>query len=225
MTTDIQQLANRLDQQSTQGEGGSVKWLFQSLLQMLTKGEPVTVEDIASVTGKSIEEVQQVLKTLPSIELDEQGNVVGFGLTLKTTPHHFEVDGKQLYTWCALDTLIFPELIGRTVHVESPCYSTGKPIKLTVEPDRVVSLEPSTAVVSIVTPEDMSSVRTSFCDQVHFFSTEGAAQDWLNQHPDGKVLPVKEAFELGGLMGKRYEEAGSNDASCCNVGTNPGSCC
>ena len=83
-------------------------------------------------------------------------------------PPSLEVDGKQLYAWCALDTLMFPALIGRTVHIASPCHGTGKSVRLTVEPDRVVSVEPSTAVVSIVTPDEMASVRSAFCNNVHF---------------------------------------------------------
>jgi hypothetical protein len=27
----------------------------------------------------------------------EQGNIVGAGLTLRPTPHHFKVDGRRLY--------------------------------------------------------------------------------------------------------------------------------
>nr|BAQ03799.1 organomercurial lyase enzyme [Paenibacillus sp. EOA1] len=216
MKTEIQELVSLFDQNKGEG-GGSMKWLFRPLLQMLTKGEPVTVEDIATTTGKPLDEVKDILPTLSSAELDEQGRVVGFGLTLIPTPHRFEVDEKQLYAWCALDTLMFPELIGHMVHIESPCYCTGKPIRLTVEPDRVLSLEPTTAVVSIVTPDDTSSVRSSFCNEVHFFSTESAAQNWLNQHPNGKVYPVKEAFELGRLLGKRYEEPGPTNESCCDI--------
>lgn len=201
MKTDIQQLATRLDQQFDQGEAGTMKWLLRPLVQMLVKGgEPVTVEDIASTIGKPLEEVKSILSSLPSVELDEQDRVVGYGITLIPTPHRFEVDGKQLYAWCALDTLLFPEFIGRTVHIESPCHKTGKPIRLTVEPDLVVSVKPSTAVVSIVTPDEMSSVRSSFCNEVHFFSSESAAKDWLNQHPEGKVIPVGDAFELGRLF-------------------------
>jgi hypothetical protein len=30
------------------------------------------------------------------------------------------VDGKQLYTWCAPDTLIFPAVIGRTAGKSGP---------------------------------------------------------------------------------------------------------
>ncbi len=199
------------------------------MLQMLAEGEPVTAEHISTATGKPIEEVRQVISTLSNVELDEQDRVVGYGLTLVPTPHRFEVDGKQLYAWCALDTLMFPELIGRTVHIESPCRGTGKPVRLTVEPGRVVSVEPSTSVVSIVTPDDMSSIRSAFCNEVHFFSSPNAAQNWLNQHPGASVLPVGDAFELGHLLGIRYdgsgllgtgvrcEELGHVGKSCCDI--------
>jgi hypothetical protein len=37
-------------------------------------------------------------------EYDAHGRVVfGSGLTLRPNPHRFEVDGRTLYTWCALD--------------------------------------------------------------------------------------------------------------------------
>ncbi|WP_406011622.1 organomercurial lyase [Streptomyces sp. NBC_00637] len=38
------------------------------------------------------------------------------------------------YTWCALDTLIFPGVLGVTAHVESPCQTTGILVRLTVAP-------------------------------------------------------------------------------------------
>ncbi|MEC1158912.1 MULTISPECIES: organomercurial lyase MerB [Bacillaceae] len=218
MKKEIQELVTLLDQRSKKREGGSsMQWIFRPTLQMLTEGEPVTIEDIATATGKPVEEVGKVVQSLPSVELDEQGRVVGYGLTMVPTPHHFKVDGKQLYAWCALDTLMFPGLIGRSAHIESPCHSTGKPVRLTVEPERIVKVEPSTAVVSIVTPDDMSAVRSAFCNEVHFFSSPSAAQDWLNQHPGGKVLSVEDAFKLGNLMGKNYEKTGPSNGSCCDI--------
>ncbi|MEK9280862.1 MULTISPECIES: organomercurial lyase [unclassified Bradyrhizobium] len=91
---------------------------------------------------------------------------------MRPTPHRFNIDGKRLHTWCALDTLFFPAVIGRPAHLESPCAITGIPIMLTVDPATGVSaLEPSTAVVAMVTPEQMNSVRTAFCNPGRFFAT------------------------------------------------------
>lgn len=82
----ISEFSAQLDQTFDQGEAVSMEWLFRPLLKMLAEGDPVPVEDIAAETGKPVEEVKQVLQTLPSVELDEQGRVVGYGLTLFPTP-------------------------------------------------------------------------------------------------------------------------------------------
>ena len=71
---------------------------------------------------------------------------------------------------------------------------------LTVEPDKVTSIDPATAVVSIVTPDACSSIRTAFCNQVHFFASPADAQPWLDQHPGASVVSVAEAFALGGPL-------------------------
>jgi alkylmercury lyase len=102
-----------------------------------------------------------------------------------------------LWTWCALDTLIFPAVLGSTARIESPCHATGTPIRLTVGPAGVTDVDPPTAVVSIVTPGDMASVRASFCNQVHFFASPDAAEHWLGEHPEASVVPVADAHQLG----------------------------
>lgn len=66
---------------------------------------------------------------------------------------------------------------------------------MTVGPDRISTVEPTTAVVSIVTPERPNSVRTFFCNDVHFFSSE-AARDWLGSHLDGAVIAVTDAYQI-----------------------------
>ncbi|WJQ13721.1 organomercurial lyase MerB [Geobacillus stearothermophilus] len=216
MREEVQQLSNLLHTQLGKGEIGTAQWFFKSLLKLLANGKSVSIEEIAKETGKSTEEVETVLAGLPSVERDEQGKVVGYGLTLIPTPHRFEVDGKSLYAWCALDTLMFPRLLGRMVYIESRCPKTGEMINLTVTPDRVLDVKPATTVVSIVIPEKIDSVRTSFCNEVHFFRSKEAASDWLVQHPEGKVVSVEEAFELARRFAERYEEVGAN--CCCDGG-------
>lgn len=72
-------------------------------------------------------------KQVTVIELDEARNVVGTaGLTLRETPHMFEVEGQRLHAWCALDALTLPRLVGRTARVVSLCAATGVAIRLTV---------------------------------------------------------------------------------------------
>jgi alkylmercury lyase len=138
-----------------------------------------------------------ILRQRPSIEWDEGGNIVGAGLTLRPTPHRFKLKDRTLFTWCALDSLMFPGLVGQTVQVESPCAATGRPVRVTVTPQGVQQVEPPEAVVSLVAPEASPNVRRVFCDYVNFFHSAEAAAGWLAEHPGATTLPVAEAYELG----------------------------
>ena len=212
MNSPIQQLADRLN--DTLGTAHTQPWLWPSLLRLLAHGEPVTLDQLATATGRSAEEIRHALQAMPDTEYDEHGRIIGSGITLKPTPHRFETGGATLYTWCALDTLIFPATLGQSAQVESPCHSTGAPIRLTVEPDRVRDVEPQTGMVSIVTPDDLVSVRASFCNHVHFFADADAAAPWLAEHPGGSVLPVADAYQLG----RQLDAAQSEEPE-------PGGCC
>jgi alkylmercury lyase len=173
---------------------------------MLARGEPVGMEELAADVGATAEEVRRALAGQCDLEFDDAGRIIGSGITLRPTPHSFEVDGRRLYTWCALDTLIFPAMLGKPARVESSCRATGAAIRVHVEPERIVSVEPVDAVVSIVAVSDPRAIRASFCDYVHFFANAGVATDWLAEHPGATVVPVAEAQQVGrpviqGLVG------------------------
>jgi len=113
-----------------------------------------------------------------------------------------------------LDTLAFPAVLGHTARVTSPCRATGEPVRLTVTPDGPTDVEPATAVVLLVTPDAPTSVRASFCNQVHFVASADAAKGWLSEHPDARVLPVADAFEIGKPVVQQIL-AGSTANGCC----------
>jgi alkylmercury lyase len=179
------------------GQAGSARTtpsLYRALLRLLSHGEPVSIPELAAAAGQACDVVQRAVAGWNDTEYDQQGRIIGWALTLRPTPHQFNIDGKRLYTWCALDTLFLPAVVGRLAHVESPCAATGVPIRLIVDPATGVSaLEPSTAVVSLVTPEQMNSVRTAFCNPGRFFATPAAARDWQRLHPGMEVLSVVDA--------------------------------
>lgn len=175
-------------------------WLWPTLLRELARGRPVTAADLARATGRSTTEVKAGLGGLSDTEYDEHGAVIGHGITLRPTPHEFSVGGRRLYTWCALDTLIFPAVLDRPAQVVSPTPGTAQPVRLSVEPSvGITALDPTTAVVSVLDPDagPGCGVRAAFCNQVHYFATPVDAQAWLDAHPGGTVLSAAAAFELG----------------------------
>lgn len=193
-----------------------MNWLQPVLLRLVAEGQPVPVADIAAAAGRAEPEVRAALAQMPDTEFDDSGRVVGWGISQRQTPHRFDVDGRHLFTWCALDTLMFPALLGKAVSVSSPCDATGEPVQVQVQvqvdvnPDRVGRVAPAAAVVSIVTPGTTGSIRGAFCDQVHFFASADAAGPWLAEHPGASVLPVARAFELGRPLVARMA-AGATD--------------
>lgn len=198
MTDNATQITERL----ASSETGMQPWLWLPLMRLLAQGDPVDIDDLAATTGRPVDEVRSALAAIPDTEYDGSGRIIGQGLTQRATQHRFEVDGEQLYTWCALDTLIFPTILGTSGIIESR-YRTGTPVRVTVDSSGVRSVEPSTAVVSLIAPDDMSSVRSSFCDQVHFFASPEEAEPWLASHEGGSVISVPEAFALGASMAEK----------------------
>ena len=177
--------------------------LFPQLLQLLANGCPVSPNKIATILNISCEDITNILHQLPSVEFDNVGNIVGFGLTLTPTPHHFHVGGHNLFMWCALDTLFFPAILNQSARVESPCLATGAKIQLTVTPDGVENIDPSSTVVSIIIPEDSETccdVRGAFCNDVHFFSSLEASSTWLQKKQKAIILSVNDSYQLGSIL-------------------------
>jgi alkylmercury lyase len=193
MTSLSDDLNNRL---VSPNESGLDPAVLVPLLRLLAAGEPVAATDLADAAGLTEVATRTALAATPETEYDDEGHIVGQGLTLRPTRHRFTVDGEELYTWCALDTLIFPVIIDRPATIESTSPTSGSTVRVTATPTGVTAVEPATAVMSLVNPEDLSSIRSSFCNQVHYFTSAEDAQPWLEAHPGGEILPVADAYRL-----------------------------
>jgi len=185
------------------------------LLRFLAEGKPVEPVRLATVAHRPLEEIQAIVQSSDA-EVDQAGNIVGWGLSLVPTPHQFQLGETILSTWCALDALAFPALLGRTAHVVSTCPATGKTVSLTVTPTHIERLSPASAVVSVRAPgadTDLCHVRGGFCMQGHFFATHEAAVAWPELHPQAVLLSVEEAASLGRALARRilaFEQESDN---------------
>src|SRR5215204_6714281 len=199
-TNELQELAARITAPMRTTGGRAFLEIIPPTLDLLARGKPASPEEIAAAAGKSPEEVRAALNQFPSAEWDEQGRVVGLGLTLQLTPHRLEVEGRTLFAWCALDALLFPALLGRPASIESPCRGTGEPVHIEMTPAGIDRVEPQSAVVSIVAARDLATFRRVSCTNTHFFSSTEAASCWLEKHPEATILSVEDTFRLGRLI-------------------------
>jgi alkylmercury lyase len=167
--------------------------LARALLRELAGGEPVALSMLP-------DGAELVLARWPNVRYDEAGRVVAFsGLSLAPTSHRFSVGGRQLYTWCAWDTLFLPAMLDQSAHVESSCPVTGSDVRLTVDANRVRSFDPQPLWVSFPPAATTSTadITGTFCCHVHFLATIAAAEQWLSQRLEGIVLDLDDAYDLG----------------------------
>ncbi|VAX31253.1 hypothetical protein MNBD_NITROSPIRAE01-436 [hydrothermal vent metagenome] len=176
------------------------------LYKGLSEGKAVSPGVLASELGLPNERVRRFLSDWPGVDFDAEKNVVGFwGLSLSETNHQFEVYGRDLYTWCAWDTLFIPQLLQKTAKVHSACPVTGERLSLIITPKEVRDPRPSEIVLSFITPEAakvQQDVVQHFCQYVHFFASADAGAHWVSQHPETFLLSLKDAFVLGQLKNK-----------------------
>ena len=200
-----QQLSSSLNAPGTSG-------VFRTLLTLLAEGMPVPKGAVARALGRPERDVVDLLAQIPSLEFDDAGDIVGAGLSLRPTMHLFEIGGRRLYTWCALDTLIFPAMLGRTARVTSPCAATGASVRLLVSAEGIDELEPASAILSLHLFEGRD-VRNAFCRDVNFFLSQNSAAGWLHTHPGAWVLPVAQAHSLARDLARQLADGGG--PTCC----------
>lgn len=179
--------------------------LALTLITLLAEGAPVSTERLADESGRRADDVAQRLHAWPNVDLDDDGRVVAFaGLSLRPTAHRLVIGDRTLFTWCAWDTLFLPELLGQDARVQSACPATGRPVRLALSPQQVVDVQPATAVVSIVVPQSVGDIRSTFCCNVAFYSSREAAAAWMAGRPDATRLTVRQAHELGRRTNERF---------------------
>ena len=174
--------------------------LARALLALLARGEPVTDKRLAAATNRPPGEVNAALARWPNVHRDDRGAVVAFsGLTLQPTEHRFQAGGRELYSWCAWDTLFLPALLEQPADVRSTCPLTGTPVRLRVDAGGIAGSEPADLGVSFppLASTSTASIVESFCRHVHFLAGQETARRWLSEHPGGRVLAPSDAYEVG----------------------------
>jgi alkylmercury lyase len=184
------------------------RWrIIDKTLQLLANGGyPFPPEEIAICLQVTPDMVISTLRGFGA-EFDKDGNILGVGLTLVPTPHVYKANGQKLYTWCAVDALLFPIMLKHTAHIESLDPVSGDKIQVTVTPDGVQKVEPAAAVVSWVNSSvDPSNIRGSICHYVYFFSSSETASKWIAEHPGKMFYPVVDAFRAAKKIHNKYSE-------------------
>ncbi len=177
---------------------------LMALQHLLLEGQPVSQERIASWLHVAREEVPALLQ---GAELNTEGDFVGWGLTLVSTPHSYQINGRQFYVWCAGDAITFPILHQTSAVIASPDPISGETVRLIGTPAGARDVAPSTAVVSWVRSPSatitLETVQAAFCNFVHFFASVETASQYVSLHPELVIVPIDDVFQIGKLLWER----------------------
>ncbi|MFZ1909613.1 MAG: organomercurial lyase [Burkholderiales bacterium] len=193
--------------------------LSLALYRELAHGVPVTPQVLADRVEASSDEVARRLGNWHAVRRDELQRIIGYwGLTIVPTRHRMRVGERDLYAWCAWDTLFLPALLGVRAEVRSSCRATGAPVQLTVGPDALEAPVPADLALSFVLPEAGAMRRdviASFCSHVHFFGSDELAAACRELPASAFALSLDEAFEAGRLRnsGRYWAVSGLRGAS------------
>lgn len=174
--------------------------LFVPVSAILAEGRPAPPDELAAATGRSTEDIVELIERTPELEIDRDNRVLGLGLTLLPTPHRIQLPGRRhlLYAWCVPDTLGAARILSESLLVTSPCPATGQPVAVEVEADRIAAADPPTAVMSWVTRFDPDDVRATACGHQNLFVSAQAAADYQAGYPHVVNVPVGEVFDTFG---------------------------
>lgn len=127
---------------------------FTALVRGIAEKGAVSAAEFGRATGLDASHASDIFSGLAmfGLERDDRGHVVGAALTTNATPHRVRFDEKELYAWCALDTLFIPGLVGRRAIIESTCPTSKDSIRLTVAPGGVEAVDPGATAISVVLP-------------------------------------------------------------------------
>jgi alkylmercury lyase len=184
---------------------------FVRLIREVARGQPVPQDQVAGLIADlelAPGEAREFLEQWT--ERDRNGDVVGLVITLNETPHRYTMDGRQLFAWCAMDTLVLPTLFDRAGHVESVSPTSGETSTLDVTPEGLKTVSPRETVLSfpVVEPDeiDTSSVPAiwgTFCHRTYFFASRNEAERWVRDKDKIGIASLDEGFDYARGLGER----------------------
>ena len=195
-----------------------IQRLSLAAYRLLARGAPVSVAELSETLAMTGAQASVLLETLPPsvLDYDEDGRIVAFiGLSLAPTAHSFVLGERHLYTWCVLDALFLPELLGQRARVATTCPGSGAAIALEIAPDRIVAASPPGVVMSAIAPDTQScgdDLRGAFCSHVNLFASAEVFAKWARRRQGIDCVPLSEAFDLARARNReRYPDIDLRD--------------
>ena len=181
---------------------------------LLARGEPLTVGQIADAAGVNDHEVEAALRKA-RCAFNESGRLIDlFGMMLAPSYHRLEIDGKAVFSCCALWAHVIPKLVDRVVLIESIDPQSRELVRLEIAPGKVRSVHPGTALATMAVADAASieqDVGSAFCGHVRHFASSDSAHRFAADSPSCQVVGVDELHEIAGQLYEAILESLGDD--------------
>jgi len=179
----------------------STRALHQAILRALaSRAEPPNVPALADEVA--VADPFAALAQLGSADLvvlDQDGAVVGaYPVTLETTPHRVQLDGRSVHAMCALDALAVGPLFGCVTRIESSCHACGALIAIEQDDEQIAPGRSLGDVhIGIAWQPTSGCAARSLCREMVFFCCVSHAAAWQAEAPErNAVLSLPQAVLL-----------------------------
>ena len=145
--------------------------------QLLAAGKPVPLSHVASASGLTTETTRAVLDLVESAGMAETDDDLVFGidgLTTRSTEHGIEIDGVNLWTWCAYDIVGVAAALHADAAGVTACGWCKQTIKVAIHEGK-----PETSnAVGWLPNESCANVMEQFCPSALFFCSMDHLDRW-----------------------------------------------
>ncbi|MBK0868737.1 hypothetical protein INP57_18150 [Saccharopolyspora sp. HNM0986] len=196
---------------------GPARLLIRMLRLLAQEDHPIRRDRVLdSIADLGIEHAHAAALLDSWTERDDEGRIVGLGLTHNPTAHQVIIGGARKWTWCAMDTLIFTIVLNAPITVSSTAPESGTVVRLQVSPSGITVADPVEAAVTQRVPargqSDFSTktaIWGSFCHHSFFFLNRIEAEHWAAGRDDIATLSIEDGFDAARDMAAaltRYEK-------------------
>jgi alkylmercury lyase len=187
--------------------GPDLSRLLIRMWREVGKGAPVAKSDVNRIIAELAvpkDKAEPFLRQM--CERNPKDDIIGIlGLSQVPTWHHrFAVNGVELRTWCAWDTLFLPPLLKQTAEIASASPLEKRVVKVTVSPSKVVKYTPASAVLimTVLDPkkDDVSTLEllwNNVCHKIFYCASREEAQQWLKDKKNMAIMTIEDGFDLG----------------------------
>ena len=166
----------------------------------IRREERLGLDELAARCGLPSGVVADVLGRLATagmIRRDADGVVLGIaGLTLEPSTHRLQLDGADLFTWCAFDVVGIPAALRTDAIAGTTCPTCSAPIEVAFRHGKATG--PPDAVGFLPDPS-CSNVLAEFCPSANLFCSPEHLDRWRQEagNPSGEAMDLAAFTDLG----------------------------